>query len=112
MRRPAGIETEYGLNCEGFPGLPAAGQHNGAPSNAVDFAYEASRVVRSAQVRGAFRGWDYQDEDPYRDLRGMRVDRLARDPHDLDTPSVRSRALSRDELLANTVLPNGARYYN
>ncbi len=108
MRRPAGIETEYGLNCEGFPGAGAGP----GPSAAVDFAYEASRVVRSADVPGAFRGWDYQGEDPYRDLRGMRVERLARDPHDLQDRNDRSRHLSREELLANTVLLNGARYYN
>ena len=121
MRRPVGIETEYGLNCEGFPGTPmgpGAGQeHGGAarsavPSVAVDFSYEASRMVRCADLPGAFRGWDYQAEDPYRDLRGMRVDRLARDPHDLETPTDRSRALTREELLANTVLLNGARFYN
>lgn len=127
MRRPVGIETEYGLNCEGFPGTtsiggvawgsarPGTGSGTGTaatPSAAVDFAYEASRIVRCADLPGAFRGWDYQGEDPYRDLRGMRVDRLARDPHDLESPSDRSRALSREELLANTVLLNGARYYN
>src|SRR5579885_2613733 len=115
MRRPAGIETEYGLNCEGFP--PAAGNggdsSNGAPGPRVDFAYEASRLVHCADLAGAFRGWDYQYEDPYRDLRGMRVERLARDPNDLEAPpSGRSRTLSREELLANTVLPNGARLYN
>src|SRR5262249_55898805 len=108
MRRPAGIETEYGLNCEGFPGA----QGGPGPGAGVDFAYECSRLVRAADVPGAFRGWDYQGEDPYRDLRGMRVERLARDPHDLQGPNERSRHLSRDELLANTVLPNGARYYN
>ena len=68
--------------------------------------------MRAADVPGAFRGWDYQGEDPYRDLRGMRVERLARDPHDLQGPSDRSRHLSREELLANTVLLNGARFYN
>ena len=116
MRRPAGIETEYGLNCEGFPGAPggaAGGAGPGLPGGAaVDFAYECSRLVRAADVPGAFRGWDYQGEDPYRDLRGMRVERLARDPHDLQGPSDRSRHLSREELLANTVLLNGARFYN
>ena len=116
MRRPAGIETEYGLNCEGFPGAPggaAGGAGPGLPGGAaIDFAYECSRLVRAADVPGAFRGWDYQGEDPYRDLRGMRVERLARDPHDLQGPSDRSRHLSREELLANTVLLNGARFYN
>jgi proteasome accessory factor A len=78
----------------------------------VDFGYEASRIVRAAQVQGAFRGWDYQGEDPYQDLRGNRVERLARDPYDLQDRNDRSRGLSREELLANTVLLNGARYYN
>ena len=58
--RPAGIETEYGLNCEGFPGEP-------------DFPYEASRLVWAAPAAGAFRGWDYADEDPCQDLRGTRA---------------------------------------
>ena len=44
MNRPAGIETEYGLNCEGFAGEP-------------DFAYEAARLIQAAPVEGAFRGW-------------------------------------------------------
>lgn len=111
MRRPVGIETEYGLNCEGFPGT-AAQASGSTPSAAVDFGYEASRIVRSADLPRAFRGWDYRGEDPYRDLRGMRVERLARDPNDLRDSNERSRHLSREELLANTVLLNGARFYN
>ncbi len=99
MNRPAGIETEYGLNCEGFAGEP-------------DFAYEAARLIQAAPVEGAFRGWDYVGEDPYRDLRGGRADRLERDPRDLTGSTDRSSRMSRDELLANTVLPNGARLYN
>ncbi len=112
MRRPVGIETEYGLNCEGFPGQEAGAAASGSPSSAVDFGYEASRVVKAAQAPGAFRGWDYRGEDPYQDLRGNRVERLARDPNDLQDRNDRSRGLSREELLANTVLVNGARYYN
>ena len=99
MNRPAGIETEYGLNCEGFAGEP-------------DFAYEAARLIQAAPVQGAFRGWDYVGEDPYRDLRGGRADRLERDPRDLTGSTERSSRMSRDELLANTVLRNGARLYN
>jgi Pup amidohydrolase len=110
VRRPVGIETEYGLNCEGFPGQTDAATNS--PSSAVDFGYEASRIVKAAQVPGAFRGWDYERENPYQDLRGHKVDRLARDPHDLQDRNDRSRQLSREELLANTVLLNGARYYN
>ena len=99
MNRPAGIETEYGLNCEGFAGEP-------------DFAYEAARLIQAAPVEGAFRGWDYVGEDPYRDLRGGRANRLERDPRDLTGSTERSRGMSRDELLSNTVLRNGARLYN
>ena len=113
MRRPVGIETEYGLNCEGFsatsPGAPT-GPTDGPPG--VDFGYECASIVRAVAFPGGFRGWDYRGEDPYQDLRGMRADRLARDPNDLDGPDDRSRKLTRDELLANTVLLNGARYYN
>jgi len=112
MRRPVGIETEYGLNCEGFPGQSSGAVQGATPSSAVDFGYEASRIVRAARLPGAFRGWDYERENPYRDLRGHQVERLARDPNDLQDRNDRSRGLSREELLANTVLLNGARYYN
>ena len=113
MRRPVGIETEYGLNCEGFPATPhrtQSGSAGGPPG--VDFGYECARLVGACTEPSVLRGWDYKGEDPYRDLRGMRVDRLDRDPYDLDGPDERSRTLSRDELLANTVLSNGARLYN
>ncbi len=99
MNRPAGIETEYGLNCEGFAAPP-------------DFPYEAAMLIRSAPAEGAFRGWDYEREDPYRDLRGSRAASLARDAHDLRGPTPLSDRMSRDEVLADTVLQNGARLYN
>ncbi len=99
MNRPVGIETEYGINCEGFAGP-------------VDFAYEASAIVRGTPLDGVLRGWDYRREDPRLDLRGMRVEQLAHDPHDLHSTTELSDRLNRDELLANTVLTNGARFYN
>ena len=37
---------------------------------------------------------------------------LAHDPHDLHSTTELSKRLNRDELLANTVLTNGARFYN
>jgi hypothetical protein len=113
MRRAVGIETEYGLNCEGFPAIPSRVQSGGSGGPlGVDFGYECARLVGACVEPGVLRGWDYKGEDPYRDLRGMRVERLDRDPHDLDGPDDRSRTLSRDELLANTILLNGARLYN
>ncbi len=99
MNRPVGIETEYGMLC-------------GSGGDDVDFAYEAAMLVRSAPLADCFRGWDYTAEDPRADLRGTRVRRLDQDPHDLRGNSAKSRNLSREELLADTVLANGARLYN
>ena len=96
--RPMGIETEYGMICLGFDGP-------------VDFAFEASTLVRAADIEPVFRGWDYSHEDGRLDLFGRRH-RLARDPGDLADNRRRSAGLSRRELIADTVLPNGARYYN
>ena len=93
-----GIETEYGMICLGFEGP-------------VDFAFEASTLVRAAELEPVFRGWDYSREDGRLDLFGRRH-RLARDPRDLVDSRRRSAGLSRAELVADTVLPNGARYYN
>lgn len=99
MNRPVGIETEYGMLCASDP-------------QAVDFAYEAAMLVRSAPLADCFRGWDYTAEDPRLDLRGTRVARLDQEPHDLRGNTAKSKRLSRRELLADTVLPNGARLYN
>ena len=99
MNRPVGIETEFGMLC-------AMG------SQEVDFAYEAAMLVRSAPLAECFRGWDYAAEDPRLDLRGTRVERLDQDPHDLRGNAAKSKRLSRRELLADTVLANGARFYN
>ncbi len=99
MNRPVGIETEYGLNCEGFAGPP-------------DFAFESAMLIHAAPLPVAFRGWDYTDEDPRRDLRGTRVDALARDANDHLGSTEQSSRMTREELLADTVLLNGARLYN
>ncbi len=99
MNRPVGIETEYGMLCADS-------------AQEVDFAYEAAMLVRSAPLSDCFRGWDYTAENPRVDLRGKRVKRLGQDPHDLRGNTTKSRQLSREELLADTVLANGARLYN
>lgn len=99
MNRPVGIETEYGMLC-------------GDGVQDVDFAYEASMLVRSAPLAKCFRGWDYSAENPRVDLRGKRIKRLDQDPHDLRGSTTQSGSLSKEELLADTVLANGARFYN
>lgn len=99
MNRPVGIETEYGMLCAG-------GEQE------VDFAYEASMLVRSAPLTDCFRGWDYAAESPRLDLRGKRIERLDHDPNDLRGNTAQSQNFTREELLADTVLANGARFYN
>ena len=99
MVRPVGIETEYGMNCHGFRGD-------------VDFGFEASTIVRAADWEPSFRGWDYSNEDARLDMRGNRVKRLRRAPNDLRDSRARSSQLSDEKLIADTVLPNGARFYN
>ncbi len=96
--RPMGIETEYGMICLNFSGE-------------VDFAFLASQLVRANPLEPVHRGWDYSDEDGRLDFSGRRH-RLARDARDITGSQRRSAKLSREQLLADTILPNGARYYN
>ena len=96
--RPMGIETEYGMICQGF-------------AEPVDFAFLASTLVRSLCLRPIHRGWDYSGEDGRLDFFGRRH-RLAHDPHDLAAVAGESSRLTRAELIADTILPNGARFYN
>jgi len=97
--RAVGIETEYGLNCSGF-------------NKPIDFAYEASNIVRMANLSPIFRGWDYSRETPRRDLRDAQEHQLKIDPRDLSASNEHSSQMSRFEIICDTVLPNGARFYN
>jgi proteasome accessory factor A len=92
-----GSETEYGLYVE-----------DGVVQDLVD---DAKSVVSS--YTGGYCGrWLYDEEDPRRDMRGFRVDRLSINPTDaaLDDPS---KAFDpRHSERADHVLENGARLYN
>src|SRR5205085_2771443 len=68
-----------------------------------------------ALVRGypgeCFVGWDYRYESPRADLRGFKLERLAYDPEDAKFD--RGRTYGKDqEVRADRILPNGARFYN
>ncbi|MGQ9524197.1 MAG: proteasome accessory factor PafA2 family protein [Armatimonadota bacterium] len=97
LKRIMGLETEYGLMVEGEDpsGLPDA----------------AAEIVRSYEGPSA-NSWDYRCEDPRRDARGFRAASLAVNPEDLKYDQMRPKRVPHADLLANRVLPNGARLYN
>lgn len=92
----SGIETEYGLYVEG--------------RDAADQVDDARELVRACPGE-FFVGWDYRHESPRRDLRGFVLERLAVDPIDAAFDLGRKPTPDQD-LRADHVLPNGARFYN
>ena len=92
----AGIETEYGLLVEG--------------RGAEDQVEDAKDLVR-AYTNEVFVGWNYRHESPRADLRGFRLDRLAVDPEDAKFDIGKTWGKDQD-VRADRILPNGARFYN
>ncbi len=97
MTRLFGLETEYGLYVEG--------------KEVGDLVHEAAQVVRSYPDKWAG-PWDYRHEDPRRDARGFRVDRLATNPEDDKIDAHAPRRSTDAETRSDRVLANGARLYN
>jgi proteasome accessory factor PafA2 len=93
-----GIETEYGIQAEG--------------KEVRDLVEEARLLVRAWQ--GPWAGpWDYQSENPRRDMRGFQVARLSYDERDAQFDRGGSHAaLPTEEERSDRALPNGARLYN
>src|SRR5579862_5100435 len=104
MQRTLGIETEYGITVDG--------QEN------VDVVAESIALVRSyTQVEPPSQDsalkWDYELEDPHKDLRGFRVAELMQDFDEARYfVQDQNRKLSFQEIKSDLVLSNGARYYN
>ncbi len=104
MQRTLGIETEYGITVDG--------QDN------VDVVAESIALVRSyTQVEPPSQDselkWDYNLEDPHKDLRGFRVEELMQDFDEARYfVQDQNRKLSFQEIKSDLVLSNGARYYN
>jgi len=82
-----GIETEYGILVRG------------PVSDATANPVSASSLLINAYLAATARrvGWDFEDEHPFSDARGFRID-------DLLMPEI-------ETTLVNAVLTNGARYY-
>jgi len=95
--RLVGLETEYGIYVEGRD-----------PHDWLDEA----RAVVLAYAGAAAGPWDYEREDPRRDLRGFRVRQLASDPRDAQYDRPGQMPLSQEEQRSDRVLANGARLYN
>lgn len=109
VRRPMGIETEYGLISPADPW-----------ANPI---LMSTRIVQGYAAAVPHAAWDYAGEDPLNDARGHRMERAAAHPSQLtDRPDQAApsfdgldlRELDRTMLrggAANAVLTNGARLY-
>ncbi|MFQ5779291.1 MAG: depupylase/deamidase Dop [Nitrospiria bacterium] len=104
MHKLFGIETEYGITREDL--------------DAVDPVIESMALVRayletSSNVKPFRPAWDYGEEDPRKDARGFRADRLAQDEEEAAfEKSDRQRPFSFHEMKSDLALANGARFYN
>lgn len=111
--RVVGLETEYGI---ADPAEPRANP----------ILMSARLVAACRDERGRTSRWDYGEEDPLQDLRGMRRSRLGASSDLLtDAPGAaqhgvdsagrvstrRRRGLREDPAHLNAVLTNGARFY-
>lgn len=94
-----GIETEYGITREDLAD--------------PDPVLESMELVRAWRA-GPFRAeWDYGAEDPRRDARGFRAERLAQDEEEeAFARADRARSFSFHEMKSDLCLANGARFYN
>ncbi|WP_136193916.1 depupylase/deamidase Dop [Actinomyces procaprae] len=122
VRRPVGLETEFGVLEPGNPYANAV-----VMASRIVAAYGA--VARPAAGTSAVVRWDYEGEDPLADLRGGRLERAAAHPSQLtddpDRPApagdlppapwgTRPRPSAAEAALpqaSTAVLTNGARLY-
>ncbi len=97
--RLVGLETEYGITRD--------------RTDAVDPVTESMALVRAHLDRPFRGGWDYRDEDPHRDARGFRVERLEQDEEEDEfVAQDAKRPFSFRDMKSDLILSNGARFYN
>ena len=94
--RIVGLETEYGLYVEG---------------HGADEQIDDARELVSGATFGRPNLWDYRNESPRADLRGFSVEKLTIDPEDAAFDRGRHYGPS-EEVRADRILENGARFYN
>jgi proteasome accessory factor A len=99
MQRLFGIETEYGITLEG--------EEN------IDPVQQSIDLIKSYRREDFRPMWDYSGEDPFRDERGFRAERLQEHPDEKKYQEQdRSRNIPFVEVKSDLILVNGARLYN
>ena len=99
MKRVFGLETEFGITVNG--------------AEVVDVVAESIELVRRYTEHGALMKWDYELEDPHKDVRGFRARELLQDTDESAYYEIdKNRPLSFEEIKSDLVLSNGARFYN
>ncbi len=99
MARIFGLETEYGITIDGV--------------KKVDVVEESMQLIR-CYLQGEFVPlWDYQLENPRRDMRGFEVKALLNDVDEkVHLQQDRKRKIPFKELKSDLIIYNGARFYN
>ena len=94
-----GLETEYGIQVDGIAN--------------VDVVVESMELIRAYLREDFVALWDYELENPRKDLRGFEVDELLNDTDEtIHLQRDRQRKIPRAELKSDLILTNGARLYN
>ena len=99
MNRLFGLETEYGITIDGV--------------HRIDVVEESMQLIR-CYLRGEFTPlWDYQLENPRKDVRGFEVKSLLNDTDEkVHLQKDRQRKVPLEELKSDLIIRNGARFYN
>ena len=99
MTRLLGLETEYGIQVDGV--------------ERMDVVVESMQLIRCYQERDFVARWDYERENPRRDVRGFEVDELLNDKDEaIHLQQDRRRKIPLRELKSDLIISNGARLYN
>ena len=99
MDRLFGIETEYGIILD--------------REAATDPVTESVALIKCYRPDDPTPRWDYSHEDPFRDARGFRADKLQEHPdEEAEQKRDRRHRLSFEDMKSDRILHNGARLYN
>ena len=99
MKRLFGLETEYGITIDGV--------------EKMDVVEESMQLIRCYQQGEFVPLWDYQLENPRKDVRGFEVKELLNDTDEqVHLQQDRKRKIPLKELKSDLIIYNGARFYN
>ena len=98
-KRLFGLETEYGIQVDGV--------------DEVDVVVESMELIRCYLREDFVALWDYDLENPRKDMRGFEVDELLNDKDEtVHLQRDRDRRIPLKELKSDLIISNGARLYN